>query len=297
MHYAIIDIGSNTIRVVIYDVNKNKAKEIYNERTFAQLRKQVVDNKLLSEGVDLLMKTAKKYIKIAKSYDAEIVPFTTQTIRMVDNQEEILTRFFNETGIVLRVLSKTEESLFGFYGMHKNLDTESTGVYVDLGGGSMEAVYFVDGEVKELHSFSFGSIVLRSLIKHAIPTEKEVLDLTKYISAEIESIEWLKQLKVPLIIVGGSARNTVKLDKSITKRDDSIHGYRIKLAEMMRIRKILMLYKKNELEQIDGFSKERANLIIPSMLAFELLYKYVDAPYMVTSKFGLRDGILIDSIK
>lgn len=295
---AIVDIGSNTVRLVIYLVSHGyKYDVVENNKESVRLRNYVKDNKLTKEGIEKLRKVLRVFIAIIDKDDiTEVKYFATQTIRMVENREDILQQMKQEFGIDIEVFNEEKESLTGFQGMNTFMVHEDEGLYVDLGGGSMEIVHFKDDEAIDFFCFDFGSIVLRSMIEHAIPNEDEIAYLKSFLFSKFEQVPWLRNLRKPLIVVGGSSRNMVRIDKFITRRKENTHGYRIKLREITRIRKILMLLNIEEIQNIDGFTKSRADIIISSIFVFELLYKYIQADYYVCSRTALREGVLVDMI-
>ncbi len=299
IRYGMIDIGSNTVRIVIYALTKEiKFHILWNESESIRLRQDVVDNKLTDYGIDKLVKTLKKFKKIESRFEmVDFTVFATQTIRMIDNKSDVLELVKEKTGYQIDILDKDQESLLGFEGMKTYLKHQDEGLYVDLGGGSMELVHFKNDTPRNHISLDFGSIVLRSMIEHPIPSKKEMKKIKKFIQKEFDNIPWLKNLKTPLVVVGGSSRNLVRIDKFISKRDESTHGYKLKHRELERTRKLLMLLTIKEIEKIEGFTSNRADIIIPSIYAFELLYEYINSPYFVCSRTGLREGVLIERIR
>lgn len=295
---ALVDIGSNTVRLCIYQVSHGYKYDLkLNTDESVRLRSYVVNNRLSKDGIEKLRKTLRVYTAIIDKDDiSEVKYFATQTIRMVENQAEIITEMNKEFGINIHVLSEKQESLFGYQGMNTFLVHEEEGLYVDLGGGSMEIVHFEHDNPVEYYCFDFGSIVLRSMIEHAIPTNDEIAYLSSFLFSKFEAVPWLHKLRKPMVVVGGSSRNLVRIDRFITKRHEDTHGYRLGLREITRTRKILMLLTLDEIKNIDGFSENRSDIIIPSIFVFETLFKYIAADYYVCSRTGLREGILVDMI-
>lgn len=293
---GLVDIGSNTIRLVIYNAKEDLDYDVVlNTKESVRLRNDVKDGLLSEEGIAKLFRVLRQYAKIAKREKLdEFKLFATQTIRMVKNKSEIIDQVKEKLKLDIDVLSKDEESLFGFKGMHKYLEHKKNGVYVDLGGGSTEVVYFKNNKPIHYHSFDFGSIVLRNMLSHSVPTEDEIAYLSSYLYGEFDTLPWLRGLHVPLIVVGGSSRNLVRIDNFITKRGERTHGYKLGLREIARTRKLLMLLTISEIEKIEGFTASRADIIIPSIFVFESLFKYMNATYYQCSRTGLREGVLLN---
>ena len=295
---GIVDIGSNTVRLCIYQVSHGYKYDLkLNTKESVRLRNFVENNRLSEEGIEKLRKILRVYTAIIDKDDiSEVRYFATQTIRMVENQMDVLQQMNQEFGIDIDVFTEEQESMYGFHGMNTFLVHEDEGLYVDLGGGSMEIVHFKDDEPMDYYCFDFGSIVLRNMIEHAIPTSDEIAYLRSFLFAKFESVAWLRNLRKPLVVVGGSSRNLIRIDRFITKRQEQTHGYRLGLREITRTRKILMLLTLEEIQNIDGFTQSRADIIVPSIYVFETLYKYIQADYYVCSQTGLREGVLIEMI-
>jgi exopolyphosphatase/guanosine-5'-triphosphate,3'-diphosphate pyrophosphatase len=296
--YGVIDIGSNTIRIVIFKMNSGRGlnyKVLENTKESTRLRNYVVNNELSNVGIQKMLRVLHDYIEMSQLYNLEELHiFATQTIRMVDNQSDILDIVKQELGVDIHVLSKEEEALLGFQGMHTYLPNATNGIYVDLGGGSMELVYFENGIPIHNISLDFGSVVLRSMIGHAVPNQTDITFLKGFLLEQFNQVPWLKQVKGPLVVVGGSARNLCRIDRFITKRVEYTHGYQIGFREIKRTRKLLMLLTLEEIENIEGLTPSRADIIVPSIYAFETLYNYIKAPHFTCSRTGLREGVLLE---
>ena len=295
---GIVDIGSNTVRLCIYQVSHgNKYDILLNQKESVRLRNYVVGNKLNDDGIEKLRRILRVYTAILdKDEITRVKYFATQTIRMVDNRQEIIQAMNKEFGIDIDIFNEEQESLLGFRGMNTFLVHEDEGLYVDLGGGSMEIVHFQNDQPIEYYCFDFGSIVLRNMIEHPIPNDDEIAYLRSFLYSKFETVPWLRNLRKPLIVVGGSSRNLVRIDAFLTKRKEATHGYRLGLREITRIRKILMLLNLQEIQNIEGFTQSRADINIPTIYVFETLYKYIHAEYYVCSRTGLREGVLMDMI-
>lgn len=295
---GIVDIGSNTVRICIYTLGEDGLyNQDLNEREFVQLRNYLIDGSLSDEGIHKLLDVLSTFKTIAHQHQLNAFKlFATQTIRMANNREYVLTLVKNKLQLDIDLLSGDSEALFGFKGMKSYLEHETEGLYVDLGGGSTEVVYFKDDQPIKYHSFDFGSLVLRNFIMHSVPTEDEIFFLKFYLMNEFKKIPWLKDLNVPIVVVGGSSRNMVRIDKFITKRDEETHGYRLGIREIIRTRKLLMLLTIDEIKKIEGLTPQRAEVIVPSIFVFELLYQYINADYYVCSRTGLREGYMLDVV-
>ncbi|WP_441316790.1 Ppx/GppA phosphatase family protein, partial [Halobacillus trueperi] len=217
-YYAIIDVGSNTMRLVIYLREKGgRLREVENVKAVARLRNHLMDDGLLStEGIQILLTTLKSFKQVAESYPLEVmVCVATATIRQAQNQAEIIHQVSEHTGFDMRILSDHEEAYYGYLAV-VNSTPVTEGITVDIGGGSTEVTYFKDRELIESHSFPFGALTLKQdFFKKDLPTEEEMSDLRHYLIEQFQSLPWLKKKNVPLIGIGGGARNLVQIDQNL----------------------------------------------------------------------------------
>ncbi len=295
-NYAIIDIGSNTIRLVIFQKHANgRIKEIQNIKISARLRAYLTEDSILtSEGVDRLIYALKSFEEVTSQHQLkEVICVATATVRQAKNQEAILELVSKETPFTIRVLSGYEEAYFGYYAIINSMPIKD-GISIDFGGGSTELTYFKDRNLEAFHSFPFGAVSLKQqFIKGEIPTSEELVHLKNFLIQEFETLPWLKDLKLPIIMIGGSARNLVQIDQ-VQKNYPltSLHQYRMTQEEIKLIKQELTGLSAKELVKVDGLSNDRLDTIVPAIEVFDSLSDYSKAPQFILSRKGLREGVL-----
>ena len=148
MIFAIMDIGSNTIRLSVYKQVGDKAVHLFSEKEQASLRNYVKKGQLTEKGIDRLISTLRKFKSIITNFDDidSIHPFATATIRDVANRSEILRRVKDELDLDIEILSGEDEARLSFLGASKSVDV-SEGVLTDIGGGSSEVVIIDQAKV------------------------------------------------------------------------------------------------------------------------------------------------------
>ncbi|WP_306659833.1 Ppx/GppA family phosphatase [Bacillus sp. AFS017336] len=296
--YAIIDIGSNTMRLVIYEQSKSgRIKEVENIKMVARLRKYLNDKEILNnEGVNILLKTLLMFQEITRHHKInQIKCVATATIRQAINRDEIIKLVAEETDFTLQVLSGYEEAFYGFLAVVNSTPIQE-GVTIDIGGGSTEVTYFKNRDMIHYHSFPFGALSLKQdFVSNDIPTIEEMKELTQYLQKQFESLEWLRGKKVPIVAIGGSARNVVQIHQSLVDYPISgIHQYELNFEEISYIKNHLSTLSFDDFLRIDGLSKDRADIILPAIEVFKELYSIVNAKNFILSNKGLRDGIFIE---
>ena len=152
---AIIDIGSNTVRLVLYECNdKHGLYEFGNFKTVARLRTYILpDGKMSDEGLDVLAQTLISFKEIMDDYGVtDIYAAATAAVRQATNQQEIITEMHELTGIEVHVLSEEEEAYFGFVAVAHSVDTPSA-ITIDIGGGSTEITLYENKKLQKTYSF------------------------------------------------------------------------------------------------------------------------------------------------
>jgi exopolyphosphatase/guanosine-5'-triphosphate,3'-diphosphate pyrophosphatase len=298
---AIIDIGSNTVRLVIYQLNEQMVfTELQNIKLPVRLY-QFLDeeNELTKTGVHQLLRVMNLFKEIAHSYALEeMIATATAVIRQSKNAQELLEVVEKKTGITIRLLSEKEEAYYGQYAIV--CTTAFSEAYtVDMGGGSTEITYFKDNEIIYSHSFPFGVVTLKQLFfnEHSPNNENALEQTNSYLKKQFASLPWLKDRKIPIIAIGGSSRNIATVHERMTDFPVvGIHQYEMKKKDLKDTLTLFTSLSFSELQSLDGLSKERADIIIPANLTFIALMEQVHAPKFIFCNKGLREGLLMESV-
>ncbi len=289
---ALIDLGSNSIRLAIYTIDPaGKYEEIKKAKVSARLMEYLSrDRHLNKEGIELILNTLKQFQQVVDSLNvSEVIGFATAAIRKAVNKEEIISVIKMNTSYSFRILSEYEEAYYGYMGVIDTI-TMKDGIIVDIGGGSTEVTLFHDRKMVEYHSFPFGAV---SLNAEFTSTNQECgiqLDkLRSFLSSSFQSVPWLRDAKHPIIGIGGTARNIGKIYQAKHPSKQP----KMKQEEIQSIARDLSLLSLNERTKIAGLSKKRKDIILPGIEAIAALTETVQAPYFMFSKRTIRDGILV----
>ncbi|ENH97993.1 exopolyphosphatase [Gracilibacillus halophilus YIM-C55.5] len=298
-YYAIIDIGSNTMRLVIYMREQGgRLKEIENVKAVARLRTYLDENnELTAPGIEQLINTLTSFQEVMNTYSLQdIVCVATAAIRQANNQSTIQSEVEKQTGLQMRILSEHEEAFYGYLAV-VNSTSIKDGITVDIGGGSTEVTYFKNRKLIESHSFPFGALTLKQFFKKDIPTKDEWHKLHNYLLDQFHQLPWLVNQEIPLIAIGGSARNLVQIDQNMKNYPlAGLHQYQMYDADIRSVQYYLTSLKPEKLQKVEGLSKDRADIIIPAIEVFETLYQTIHADRFILSRKGLRDGVFYQQL-
>lgn len=297
---AIIDIGSNTIRLVIYHFSLNTGlKEVTNIKSVARLRSQINDKGYLSqEGIDILRTLLHSFKEMLVDYGVTNVrAVATASIRQAKNGEIIIQQMLKETGIKIQLLTEEEEAYYGYFAVAHTTSTPSA-VTIDMGGGSTEITYFKNKELQNSISLPFGSVSLKQqFMSGDTMTKKEHEEVYKFAQQQFLNVKWLSNLNIPVVGIGGSARNMAKMDMTRKKYPlTGVHQYRMSKEDFEEINKELSSLTFNELKRLDGLSSDRADIITPVAEVFNALMDVVGSKKFQFSRKGLREGLVIKDI-
>ncbi|MBM7603579.1 exopolyphosphatase/guanosine-5'-triphosphate,3'-diphosphate pyrophosphatase [Metabacillus crassostreae] len=298
--YAIIDIGSNTMRLVIYlRENSGRLKEIENVKVVARLRNYLSDVEILTDkGIEILIETLQSFSEVTKHHNLEDVKcVATATVRQAKNKDEIVKKVEKESGLIIRVLSEYEEAYFGYLAVVNTTPFDS-GITIDIGGGSTEVTYFAKRELLNYHSFPFGALSLKKqFIRGDIPTDEELEELKAFLLKQFQTLEWLKNKKMPIIAIGGSARNLVQIHQEyIGYPIAGVHQYMMSYQDISNVDQYLHTLSFSELQRVEGLSKDRADIIIPAIEVFKNVMNIVNTDQFALSRKGLRDGVFFEEL-
>ncbi|WP_235991704.1 Ppx/GppA family phosphatase [Metabacillus schmidteae] len=298
--YAIIDIGSNTMRLVIYLKEKSgRLKEIENVKVVARLRNFLSDEgDLMKEGIRVLVETLHSFREVTNHHRLdEVKCVATATIRQAKNKQEILDCVKKNTDFTIRILSEYEEAYFGYLAV-VNTTPYNNGITIDIGGGSTEVTYFHERKLIHFHSFPFGALSLKKqFIVGDIPTEMEMITLREFIYEQFSQLDWINGKELPIIGIGGSARNMVQIHQEYASYPIAgVHQYLMSREDVFEMNQYLQSLSFSELQKVEGLSKDRADIIIPAVEVFRQLVSIVGASHFALSRKGLRDGVFFEEL-
>lgn len=296
---ALIDIGSNTVRLVIFSVDTESyygIEELQNIKVSARLVQYVEDRKMNDKGIDVLTNLVKNYLEIIEEYDVDrLIPVATAAVRNSSNVDEIVAHVKSETDLTMRILSEEEEAFFGNYAVRYTFNIYD-GISVDIGGGSTEITLFKNKEVIESHSFPFGAVSLKNQFfdgkEHSDP--EAIKETKKWVKKQFKNISWLNKIELPIIGIGGSARNVAEVYQLQNAYPlAGMHGYPMKPEWIDETLNLFCSTAYDDLDSLDGLSQDRKDTIIPATIVFQQLLNVVKSDSFVLSRRGLREGLVI----
>lgn len=299
MKIGLVDIGSNTIRIVVYDIDEsNKYKEVLNERYFAGLVEHVDNNKIDEEGICKLigvLSGIKELCALVGCNDIRL--FATASLRGVENIALVLNRVKEDTNFDIDVISGEEEVYYDYKGII-NSGLDNKGVGIDLGGGSCQIFVYDEAGIKASDSFRIGCLVMyKNYVKGLLPTKKEIKKIEEYVKEELKTNKALKNVGYDtLYAMGGSVRATAKLHRALVGGDDEISKYQLKLKQLEEIIETIYNMDISGVRLICHIIPERVYTIMPAMITLRTICKYLGVNKIKIASNSVREGYLCERV-
>ena len=295
MKQAIIDIGSNSIRLTLYEVEHRDFKILFREKIMAGLAGYVEDGALSAEGIECACSGLLTFRNILQTLNIDTVRvFATASLRNIANTDQALSVIHAATGYPVEIISGEEEALLGYTGAMQELHMAS-GAFLDIGGASTEIVTFDSGEPISFTSFPIGSLSLyRRCVKKILPGDGSLRRLRQVISDTLD-VNADALAPRPLIVgVGGTNRAVLKLAQHYYKTSEDCHS--ITGEQLDGLCAFLCSEKKEAIDLILRLEAERIHTLIPGLLVLQHTFHLFHAQQLVISKYGVREGYLCQKI-
>ena len=295
MIYAVIDIGSNTIRLSVYKVIGDEVKNLFNEKSCASLASFIEKGMMNEHGIQKLINTLKEFKNLISNFEdiSKTYAIATASIRNSCNRREIIERVRTEVGIDIELISGEEEAKLSFLG--SGIDSQS-GILTDIGGGSSEIVVFEQGKVVKTSSLNIGSLVaFDNFARELFITKDEKKLLEDDIKLMIASNN-LNRVQHDLVCaVGGSARACLKL---YNEYYDKEAGNVIITMDGLKnlINTLINMENRAKMKLILKVKADRIHTLIPGMIILYRIAKYFYADIIRVSMTGIREGFVYSKI-
>lgn len=297
MIHAVIDIGSNTIRLSVFKATYGQVRNLFNEKDQASLRSYLEEGKLSEKGIQRLISTLKKFKSLIENFDDidQVHPFATATIRDSSNRVEILERVKKELGFDIEILSGEEEAKLAFVGASSSVDVKR-GVLTDIGGGSSEVVIIGQSKVLKSTSLDIGSLsAFDDYVSQLFVTKDEKKIIDDAVKKELSDNKMYKEDHDMLCAVGGSARAALKLYNEYYEIDTINTSMKTDKINTM-IKEIIDLEPRKILNLILSVKGDRIHTLVPGIIILNRIAKYFSCEDINVSQTGIREGYVYSNI-
>lgn len=295
---AIIDVGSNTMRLTIYYYEETRFQPLLHKKAMAGLMGYVENGRLSDEGLRQAADVLAEYRRILDNFGVEeIHVFATAILRNIDNSDEALEFLRRQSGFAIELISGEREAELDFLGATHYFDANE-GLVVDIGGGSTQLVVFRGGRILASDSLPIGSLNTYSKrIDGLFPTEKERKDIVSRMEEALNGLSLRKQAKgLNICGVGGSIRACLRLCRGMHD-----NGRREPVLSPEDLNGLLAFARGNDpkamVKTLSKFLPDRIHTFTPGLLLLTTIVREWDCPLVMVSEYGVREGYLIDQLQ
>jgi len=309
MILAGIDIGTNTIRLLVTKTSDSSYQELYSGRTITRLGRGLDRTGALApDAQERTFKALEEFAAIIADHAVDrTAAVGTSALRNAANAAEFITGAKQRAGIVITVISGEEEAKLTLTGVRRALshgsnagaDPLESALVIDIGGGSTEFIVTRQGGTASIESRPLGAVYLTErFVHHDPPSEDELDDLRKAVMRELDSLDAEHFRPASLTTCAGTAGTITTLaamDQELKEYDpDRINGYILSRASIDSMVAKLSVTKLDARRKIAGLEHGREDIILAGAIIAQEIMDRCGTREMLVSDWGLREGIVFD---
>lgn len=294
---GIIDIGSNSVRLVVYERIGSSAYRVIDESKESVRLSATIesDGSIGSDDIGRLVRILGDFQMLCNVHEADTVrAIATAAIRNATNGRYVAEQLRLRTGLPIEILSGDEEARLGFLGMI-NATHIHDGYLIDIGGGSTELTLFRSRKLVRSVSLPFGAVNMAKLVADVdgSVSREAVKRIKDMIQNAVKGEAWLSgHAELPLVGLGGTIRALCKIDQKAKKYPfPQTHHYDMGKSDLDHLAEWLPALPAKQREKVDGMSDDRADIIVPGLIILHALFSHIGASRLIVSGAGLRDGL------
>jgi exopolyphosphatase/guanosine-5'-triphosphate,3'-diphosphate pyrophosphatase len=287
---AVIDIGSNSIRLVVYDGAKRAPLPVFNEKVICELGRGLdAGGKMSPESIDMALNCLHRFVALTESMGVRRVQaVATAAVREASNGKAFVDRVGRECELTVEVVSGSREAELSGYGVLSGIPG-ATGVMGDLGGGSVELVRLDDSRLRENATLPLGALRGVSV---------DMAELDRFIDQHLAGLDWLNAFEgESFYAVGGAWRALARVHMDQVRYPiHVIQQYTLSAVEALDFAHLVGHLSRNTLEGVQGLSRQRINSVPYAARLLERLIQKTRVQSIVFCAYGLREGCLYDRL-
>lgn len=292
---GIIDLGSNTIRLSIYDVVDGHFNLVINRKEMAGLAGYIEDGHMSQDGIDKAISVLLRNKNILNGFNIdEYYVLATAPLRNIDNRDNCIYQIESMTGMKIDAITGEQEAQYDFQGSLL-LNLVSSGLLIDIGGGSTELVYFKDGQIIDAVSMPIGSLSLYTQhCNGVVPSEKEYKAMKKHVKKCLKDVPFAGEVKCANVVgVGGTIRACNKLYKKVNHLKNNTV---LSSKNIMDLSQGLVSTDLATVRLVLKTVPERIHTITPGVIILKEVLKAFEGELLYISSYGVREGYLNSKI-
>ena len=288
---AVIDVGSNSVRLVLYRVEGRAIWTVFNEKVLAGLGRDLPETGRLSDiGTRVALAALRRFKAVLDGVQpSEVFTAATAAVRDAKDGPAFVAKVKADTGLSLRVVSGQEEARLSALGVSAG-QPNADGIVGDLGGSSLELVRLSGGKPGAGITLPLGPFALGA--PDGFDPDVVRAEVAKRLSKVAKDFRG-----GCFYAVGGAWRNIALLHMSMSDYPLRIvHQYEMSAADALDTARLVARQSKSSLDRIVGVSKKRAETLPYAALVLEGLIERLGLTRVVISAYGLREGMILEAL-
>ena len=289
---AVIDVGSNSVRLVIYRLDGRAIWTVYNEKALAGLGRDLpATGRLSPEGVEVAITALRRYRAVLDGWNADdVTAAATAAVREAADGPSFLKRVREETGLEVRTLTGDEEARFAALGVLAG-QPDAEGVVGDLGGSSLELVRLNGHDPEAGATLPLGPFALGAPRPLDAERTRRVVEATLAPHANHFATRHFHA-------VGGAWRNLALFHMELADYPLHVaHQYEMSPSDAQDVARLIARQSRASLERMEGLSKKRVETLPYAAVVLDALIETLGVERVIVSAFGVREGMLLDAME
>ena len=287
---AVIDIGSNSVRLVVYESMSRSLVSVFNEKTLCGLGREVQSTGLLApDAVAKALTSLKRFRALCKVQKVgRVYAIATAACRDATNGPDFIAKAERICGVKIEILSGPREAKLSALGVISGIH-KPDGIVGDLGGGSLELIDVRGNSVRGGVTLPLGTLALQDL------SHKSLKRAERIVRSELSELARLKAGRGrTFYAVGGTWRALARIHIIQSGYPLGVmHGYSVPASDALDFaRRVRRLAAANMLANIEAVSDARRPLLTYAALVLEYIIRVAQPKTIVFSTFGVREGLL-----
>jgi exopolyphosphatase/guanosine-5'-triphosphate,3'-diphosphate pyrophosphatase len=286
---AIIDIGSNSIRLVVYQARSRVPATMFNEKVLAGLGRGLAANGRMGGGaMTVAIAGLKRFAALTRAMGVgNVRTVATAAVREAENGPDFIARVQAECGLTIEVMDGEAEARAAALGLVSGIP-DADGVVGDLGGGSLELIRVTNGEMGNRISLPIGALRLDAIRK------RDRRALAPFIAKALGKIDWAEEGRgKPFYMVGGSWRALAQIHIWMTGHPlPIVHQYEMAAGAPAKMFRSLSHMDSDTLRAVPHLSTGRLPTLPGAAMLLAAVVKKLGSSRVIASGFGLREGLL-----
>ncbi|MBX7236692.1 MAG: Ppx/GppA family phosphatase [Caldilineales bacterium] len=296
---GIVDLGSNTTRLVIYEYEPGRYFRLADEvREVVRLREGMGETNILrAAAIDRGLNALRMFHALCQALGVQdVTVVATSAVRDGGNRAAFLARAQAETGWKLRVLTGEEEGYYGALGAINSTGLQE-GFVIDLGGGSLQVTEVREGLPGRCLSLPLGALRTTELfLGPDRVTAAKVAALEHHLAEQFAALDWFHARPGDdLAAIGGAIRNLAQIDQARRQLPlDTVQGYVLDAGSVHEIADQLWRLSLKRRTAVPGLNYDRADIIHAGALVYSALLRHSNFGALTVTRQGLREGVFYE---